>query len=103
MGTILSVIDDDFHKEKEFGYINDQYLDLIVKKSDEKSFVCLSYVLGFENTIFNSAQIQEIERELEKLYACFIDERVIEVLDKIRNAIDFSKKDPPSYLLFEGD
>jgi hypothetical protein len=103
MGAFLSVINDDFQKEKEFCYIEDYLLNIIVQKSDELSFTCLSYVLGYENTIFNSAQMEEIETELKKLTSLFTDSNNLKILNKIKEAIEFALKDPPSYLLFEGD
>ena len=103
MGTILSVIDDDFNKEKEFGYIEDVHLSSIVKKSNENSLSCLRNILGYENTIFNSAQMNDIENEIDKLSQCFKDKKIIEILENIKDAISFAKKDPPSYLFFEGD
>jgi hypothetical protein len=103
MGAILSVIDDDFKQEKEFGYIDDHCLDMIVDKSTKNDFMCLSFILGYENTIFNSAQMEMIESELEKLYSYFKEKNIIEVLDKIKYAIKFARRNPPSYLLFDGD
>ena len=103
MGAILKIIDDDFKTEKNFGYIEDYLLDIIVQKSSEKSFVCLNYILGYENTCFNSAQIEAIEKELDILYNELKDKNILKTLDKIKEAIAFSKIDPPSYLLFEGD
>ena len=103
MGAILYIIDDDFKQEKNFGYIDDYCLDIIVKRSTQNNFVCLSFILGYENTFFNSAQMDVIKAEIERLYSQFQEKKIIDVLNKIKNAIDFAKKDPPSYLLFEGD
>ncbi|WP_419657647.1 uncharacterized protein Dvar_67970 [Desulfosarcina variabilis str. Montpellier] len=103
MGAILSVIDDDFQKIKNYGYIEDKFLTTITKIADDNSCICLSYILGFENTVFNSAQMEDIIAELKKIYPFFNDDKTIKILDNIKAAIDFALKDPPLYLLFEGD
>lgn len=103
MGAILSVVNDNFIKEKEYGYIKDSILESVIEKSQDQSFDCLSYVLIYENTLFNSLQMDEIKKELVILSGCFDDQEILEILLNIEKAIDFAKKDPPLYLLFEGD
>lgn len=103
MGAVLLVIDDDCVVEKKYCYIEDRYLDRIVEKSKEKNFDCLSYVLWYENTMFNSVQMEVIEQEVKSLKSCFDDNDMIVIFNTILEAINFAKKDPPLYLLFEGD
>ncbi len=103
MGAFLYIIDDNFNKEKEYGYIKDDILDPIIKISKEGDFNCLSCVLGYENTIFNSSQMEEIKKELNILISHFQDQNIKHNLKKIKEAIEFAEKDPPLYLLFEGD
>jgi hypothetical protein len=103
MGAFVNIIDDEFNTEKEFGYIDDYCIQLISKQAIDSSCMLTTYVLGYENTIFNSAQIEDFEVEINKLQRAIHDSRAIDALLKIKSAIDYSKKDPPLYILFDAD
>ena len=103
MGAILCIVNDDFEKEKDYGHIPDHILEPIIEEAKNQSFTCLRYVLMYENTCFNSEQIEDITKEIEILDSIFQEEEFKKVFRKILSAIDYAQKDPPLYLLFEGD
>ncbi|CAB1076857.1 hypothetical protein D1AOALGA4SA_4654 [Olavius algarvensis Delta 1 endosymbiont] len=103
MGALLFIVNDDFEKEKDYGHIPDYILEPIIEEAKKQSFTCLRYVLIYENTCFNSEQMEDIKKEIEILDSIFKDRQYKTVFRKILSAIEYAQKDPPLYLFFEGD
>lgn len=70
---------------------------------EDSSFPLLQYVDPYGNTIFNGAQMPEIERELDRLIAQAANDEQIQVLRQVRDLAERCRRHAHKFLRFVGD
>lgn len=96
---IFSIIDEFNEYEKVYKDIDCESLKLLVKEAERLNFDCLAFISSDVDTIFNQIQMRDILKELDILRKNTKVNQ--ELIDKIKEAIDYGLLEDYHYLKFE--
>ena len=94
----LFAVDQRFNKEKSFGRFSCKKFKIIIERSKEKGFECLSFISLDQCTFFNDCQAIKIIEEIA-FFGDFHD--VNPVVESIKSASNYILNDSYTYLLFK--
>lgn len=67
MGVNIGIIDKELQWKKDFAYIDNRVIDIIMDQSSINKFKCLKYLDKCDNTYFNNKQRSQLQKEIEVL------------------------------------
>lgn len=88
-----------------FGFIGDprNLLWELLPRMDDRTFACLRFVDPYGNTVFNRAQAEEVEMELERLAEDLSPGESLDLLIAVAELARKVQSEPHLYLWFIGD
>lgn len=69
MGVNIGITSKELYWKKDFGYIDNSMIDIILDQSKKNNFKCLKYLDKCDHTYFNSKQWSQLQKEIEILEA----------------------------------
>lgn len=67
MGVNIGITNKDLYWKKDFGYIDNSKIDIILGQASKNNFKCLKYLDKCDHTYFNRNQWKQLQKEIEAL------------------------------------
>lgn len=101
MGVNIGIVNNELRWKENFGYIDNELIDIITTEANKKKFKCLKYLDKIDHTYFNREQWEQLQKEID-----FLEHNKAipsQIMKALKDCLLSIKKYPNYYFGFIGD